>query len=495
MKKVAVTAFLFFLAGAYPAASGSLIPVIEHEEPGAAVQAIVSKASQAHLKGEATIPAAVLAEDQASGGIVTSIVQGLSESGRFIVVDRTQVEAAVVKSSRRGADLAQDVMNGLKLQALIIVRSWPMDGQDLLAVRIFYRKAVGEPETLLFSIRQENGRADRKQSQPSITPASIRLDPADSYDIPVTMRYMAILDLDRDGTVEYVFSDGKKLYLFRRDNSTWKSIWTGGAQDERHYYLDAADVNGNGKPEIVVAGMRSGKVVTTVYEASGGVVEAIAEISGFARILARPGSGPVLLRQDHDRNGYFTGTPRLVPWSAAGGFTDDEEFPLPRGVGLFDFVPARFGEQVPLLVATSSDDRATVYSRGALVWKSEELYWGAETVLVEESQDAYSVQRKKTIKSRLIALDLTGTGREYVIFPKNKKVLFGANEGAFHVLAWTGARLERMTSVQDLPGPVLDMQATGGVNKESFIYVLVQVEGGIFSGPSSRLLVYRVLVK
>ena len=112
---------------------------------------------------------------------------------------------------------------------------------------------------------------------------------------------------------------------------------------------------------------------------------------------------------------------------------------------------------------------------------------------MEESKDIYSTLRKVAIRGRLIAADLTGRGRGYVVFPKNKKVIFGPNEGAFHVFAWTGARLERIASLQDLPGPVLDMQAMSTAKDGSFIYVLSQVEGGMFSGPGARLLVYQVL--
>ncbi|OGW29657.1 MAG: hypothetical protein A2X56_08890 [Nitrospirae bacterium GWC2_57_13] len=491
MKKVVFFIFALTLIGAHPAETGTLFPVTEYATPDEAAQAVANRVTLLLHNAGANITAAVLAEDQVSDSIISGIVRRLSDSGRVIVIDRAQAGATMSKSTKNGTELAQEVMAQLKLQGLIVVRSWPGEGRDLLAVRIFTRSAAA-PETMLVALKQERGQEDGKKAQPLIAPAALRLELAANYELPIAARYMAVIDLEGDGVLEYAFSDGKRLYLYRRDNAAWKSIWTGDTGDDFHYYLDAGDMNGNERPEIFVVAMKAGKVVTTAYEEKGGAVQAIAEIPGFARVLARPGRGLSLLRQDFDKDTYFAGTPRIATWSA-GRYVEGEEFLLPKGIGLYDFVLADFGEQSPLLVSTESEGHAAVYSRGALVWKSEEWYRGAETVLVEESKDIYSTLRKVAIRGRLIAADLTGRGRGYVVFPKNKKVIFGPNEGAFHVFAWTGARLERIASLQDLPGPVLDMQAMSTAKDGSFIYVLSQVEGGMFSGPGARLLVYQVL--
>ncbi len=425
--------------------------------------------------------------------IVPGLVQRLTASGRFIVIDTAMATAFVKETAQEGPGLARKMLDAFNLDGVVALRAYPSEGKLLVTARIFSRQAAKPQDTIvaLLDLRTEAGTGARPLSAPAADKGT------SSPALPFPAIYIAAADLDGDGKLEYVFSDGERLHVLRLESAAWAEVWTeprgGLGAGARHIYLDVADINANNRPEIFVTFMRDKKALSAVFEARDGAYNKIAELPGFVRVVRYPGRGPVLVGQDHSEKGFFEGSPKEYSWSGKG-YAVGPELPLPKGVNLYGFAFADFGEARPLMIALDGKNRVRVYSQETLVWESREMYGAAETVAVEPDRDAfvYATEHEFTIKGRVAAADIDGDGKEEVILPKNIRGSFlgGVKSAEVHCLGWTGARLEQECVIKDVPGEVLDFQVIRQAGAGSRLIVLVQTKGGILSKPAARVVVY-----
>jgi hypothetical protein len=80
-----------------------------------------------------------------------------------------------------------------------------------------------------------------------------------------------------------------------------------------------------------------------------------------------------------------------------------------------------------------------------------------------------------------------------LVVAKNSAAEFlgGYKGGELEVLTWNGTRLEPRWNVKDLPGPILDIQASRPEKAGSQINGLVKVPGGLFSSDAVRVEKYQ----
>lgn len=424
--------------------------------------------------------------------VVSGLTRRLGATERFFVLDPAATTAFVREKKQAGSAMVAEMMRTFGLDAVVAVREYPSDGKPLVLARIFFGEDGRQSDTLVALLALPGVEAAGEK-----TPAQEQGRWVSAPDLPIAARYVATADLDADGAAEYVFSDGERLHVYRIESAGWRKVWAeerGGIKGGgKHLALDVADVNGNNRPEIFVTVMDGGKVSSSVFEAQGETFQRIAEIPGFLRVLSYPERGVVLIGQEYSENRFYAGTPLEYAWSGSG-YAAGAEFPLPKDVAPYGLAAADFGESSPLLVALDAKDRLRVYSRGTLVWESQEKYGATETTAVESTGDIYNVRQKVTIKGRIAVVDLDGDGKEDVLVPRNigASVFTAANEAEIHGLAWTGARLERTLRIKGLPGRILDFQALQTAAGMQII-VLVDINGGMFSKPATRLMTYTMM--
>jgi len=208
----------------------------------------------------------------------------------------------------------------------------------------------------------------------------------------------------------------------------------------------------------------------------------------------------MLIGQGYNAVSFFAGQPKHIVW-IDGKYVPSEEFPLPKGVGLYGFAYADMGDSGPFLVALDGNDHLQVYSNGAIIWKSEEKYpWVGNTVIrpvtgidamLTPSADI-DKSRKVKIGGRVVSRDLNGDGRDEILAPKNSGATFlsGHNASEFVDLGWTGARLEQRWNIKDIPGAVLDYQVIGQPGSAAQVLAIVMTPGGLFSADRYRLMRY-----
>ncbi len=433
--------------------------------------------------------------------ILQDMSQRLSDSGRFLVLENDKVTAFLKDRKQRDSSLIQEMNKSYNLDVVAAVSVYPSEGGKLLVTtRLFYADEARPLDTIV-AILDLKSKKEFAEIMPFFAPA--KEDKLSIPSLPFDAQFLAAADFEGSGSLQYAFSDGAKLHVFREEQTGWHEEWVEAASDEemQQINLDAADINGNGRPELFVTAVRKDKVFSYVLEYHDGIYQRIAEMPGFLRIMQYPGKGAILIGQDYNPRTFYAGQPKRYVWSN-GRYMVEAELPLPKGVKLYGFAFAAVGEPNPLLVTLDDKNRVLVYSGESLIWKSPEAYPSvglsvkkpviSSTAVISQSVAAAESGEKVRIAGRVLALDMNGDGREEIVLPANKgDSFFGTyTQADFMGLGWTGARLEQRWNIKDIPGAVVDFQILRRQGSGAQIIAIVKSSGGLFSASSVGVMSY-----
>jgi len=455
--------------------------------------------------------------------IIQELTERLNELGRLSVLENEKVSAFLKDRKQRDSSLIKEMGGAFGLDMVAAIEIYPSEkGKLLVTTRMFYTDDARPLDTITAMLDLTSKKEAFGEIKPFFAPVAPAKEGRSvtgekqsiSATLPVDVQLLAVADLDGTGALKYVVSGGSKIHIYRQESSGWLEEWSESLVGEiQQINLDVADINGNGRPEIFVTAMRDGKVISSVIEFQEGTYRHIAEVPGFLRVITYPHKQHILIGQSYDPKSFFAGKPRQYMWSD-GKYVPGEEFPLPKGLGLYGFMIADMGESKPFLVALNDKDQLVVYSKNNAIWKSEEKYpaiglaiikplTGPDAVFLKDA--AAQAEKmgnppivlgrdKAKIQGRVLALDINGNGREEIILPKNlgDTLISGYKEAEFVSLSWTGSRLERNLNIPDIPGVVLDFQIIRQQGSSTQIFALVNSFGGIFKSDSIRVLSYAV---
>lgn len=429
----------------------------------------------------------LIPEAGAHPGVISELAERLNDTGRFSVIEEAKVSAFLKARTERGAELARSASSSLGLDAAALVSMESSSGSLLVTVKLF----SGETGTLIGTISSKIEAALKTSTLADVRPFFAL--PTDGKDegpnIPFDAKLFVPADVNGDGVIEGVFSDGGRLHIYKEELSGWREVWSEldkGSAGNGHINIDISDINANGIPEIFVTAVNEGKVMSYVLEAGADGFRRIAEVPAFLRVVSYPGRGNILIGLDPAAAGQASIVKEYV-WSS-GAYIPGATFPLPEGVGLYGFVLADFGGKNIYLVARDSKDRLVVYLGTELVWKGQERYLGIDKALPSSLRSS----NNKSVKTRLIAADIDGDGKDEIIIQNNikRKVFMGFKSGEIHVLAWVDGGLVQKRVLTGLAGPVLDLavQRNAGLHLLS----LVREPAGLFTSSRTFVTYYRL---
>lgn len=452
--------------------------------------------------------------------IVKSLGERLNEFGRFNVLDQAKVDAFVRNSKTMGTIVVRELGQAFGLDAVISLGFYPSEGKLMATARIFYSDDASQLDTVVAMLDLKNTRKEPvAEVKPFFTP--MKEEKIVTSELPALAKFFTAGDFDGDGKLEYAFSDGERIHVYRNEPSGWREVWTetlaGGdkgavvmewqgqstvtqsALTLQHINLDSADINGNGRPEIFVTSLVNGKITSSVTEFQDGTYRRTAEVPGFLRTVSYPGKGTVLFGQGYDPVLFYEGPVKQYVWSN-GKYLAGEALPLPKGMPLYGWTYANLGESSPLLVVLDDDDHLLIYSQDSLVWKSAEPYPAVENFVYRPATGIGAVLHKQSdmdkgqrmrLRSKVLAADVNSDGKDEILLPKN---LTGAFIGGFSSaellgFGWTGQRLDPVWSVKDIAGPVIDFRyIQDGSGRR--VSALVRTKGGLFSKDRQQMMIY-----
>jgi hypothetical protein len=446
--------------------------------------------------------------------IIQRLAERLNELGRFSVLGNEKVAVFIKDRKERDSALVREMGTVFGLDAVISLAIYPSsDGKQMVTARIFYTEDASQLDTIVAMLDLKAGKQALGELRPFFVPLKEekRITPG----LPFIARYFVTGDFDGNGNLEYAFLDAARLHIYRLEPTGWREVWTetkpaaspsseDPAAGIQYINLDAADIDGDVRPELFITAMVNGKVTSYVVKFQDGTFRRVADVPGFLRIINYPGRGVILVGQDYDPVRFYSGTLRQYTWSG-GKYVPGPELPLPRGVTLYGFTFAYVGEQNPLLVVFDEEDRVIVYSKDVPLWRSAEQYTvvnayvykpvtGIAAALSKPAAESDNKNRRVRLPGRIVALDFNNDGRDEIILPKNIGESFlSAYSGAeLHGLRWTGARLDEVWDIKDLPGPVLDFQVIRQNQTAAQIITLVKIKGGFFSKDREQVMIFSV---
>lgn len=385
--------------------------------------------------------------------------QALKESGRLELLD----------TSLDSADDAQIIAEAKKLnaEAALILTAKEAEKEVLLRQRIVWAEdgaGFADREVRVDMTVVKELKSARNMLAPLASAGDVLL----FFDLPFSANLIASGDLDGDGSKELIVGSGRELRVYSLGGSLIPLYEHKGPGGDDYLWIDAMDVNGDGKDEIIVTAIRGrqvdttgdtmnavikdeGKVLSYVYERKGADLSLLWKGNVFLRVLPPLG----LIAQHYGEAEGFEG-PVFKMNYAAGSFTKGDVVKLPPGVDIYDFayIDGPDGERYTL--AYDNSGFLNLYnSDGLRVWQSREGYQGfrnsfrrsGPTVMVDRGE--WSVKDRLFVRSResfvVKRIPLASMARG-----------LGYKGSQIKTVWWTGLSMEENVLVDGISGGVMD---------------------------------------
>jgi TolB-like protein len=307
-------------------------------------------------------------------------------------------------------------------------------------------------------------------------------------------------DVDGDGKTELVLASPDTVYIHKWAEKGFKQLKI--YKDKRsahHVYVSVADLNGNGKAEIYVSNTGEADVSSFVLEWDGKDLIKIAEkVPWFLKVIDMPGRGKALVGQRREAGGSFLGD--VVFLNREGNrFEKGEPIPLHRFGNIFNFAFADFtGTGGIETVLLDFADYLRLYSTGSeQVWKSDEPIGGTYTFIKSDNQETY--KDHVFISSPIYITDVDEDGQKEVMVCKNTSKI-GRFLAKFR--DYSSGTLQFMTRDQVGLSTKWQTKKIGGAmvgyriadfdhdNLPELVIASVMTEERIYNDPRSRIIVY-----
>jgi hypothetical protein len=420
--------------------------------------------------------------------IADSYFRSLKETGRFDLLE-TDIETddpkEVIQEAKR-----------LKAEVALLLTSKTIESDTLITQRLFWvSDGVGFASTdtkldvaYVKEMKFGEGFFALKGEEPFI-----------KIDLPFNLKLLAVGDIDGDKRQEILLSTGKdiKIYLPGADlQPALGGTQIKGSKVDDHLWIDAIDLNKNGRDEIIITSMsrkietediyKNGRDEATLSSVrSGGVVSYIYELQGTEFVLLYKGNiflrkvGEELFAQAYSKDEGFTGDVFNLKWE--GEYKRGKSLSLPKGVNLYDFVYIDDPRTGRLILAYDNNGFLNLYDKDMRLWKSKTDTGGFLTTFKKSSSALPSDRGEWSMKDKLFLRN-----RE-VFIVKRIPLLemargIGYKRSQIINLWWNGLSMEEGVVIDNIKGSILDYAVVG-----EKIFVLVSPTLGLGIKPENIL--------
>jgi len=296
--------------------------------------------------------------------------------------------------------------------------------------------------------------------------------------LPFNLRLLAVGDIDGDNKQEMLLSTGKdvKIYLPGADlQPALGGIQIKGSKVDDHLWIDTIDLNKNGRDEIIITSMsrkfetediyKNGRDEVTLSSVrSGGVVSYIYELQGTEFVLLYKGNiflrkvGEELLAQAYSKDEGFTGDVFTLKWE--GEYKRGKSINLPKGVNLYDFVYIDDPRTGRLILAYDDKGFLNLYDKDMRLWKSKTDTGGFLTTFKKSSSALPTDRGEWSMKDRLFLRN-----REVLLVERIPLVEMargiGYKKSQIKNLWWNGLSMEEGVLIDNIKGSILDYAVVG----------------------------------
>jgi TolB-like protein len=330
---------------------------------------------------------------------------------------------------------------------------------------------------------------------------------------------MDIGDVNGDGLNELILIEETVISVYSFKEGTLARLAGYEAEDRtRFIWIDAADINGNGRAEIFASKATGSSISSVVLEMEGGKLKPVVnDSSWFYRVMDWPGLGKILLGQQRmvgSHTGevgltdafFVPGIFRLV-WK---GKDYEKEGALPllnlKGIYVFNFVVGRLGKDpTPFIVAVDWYEKLRLLTMtGEEIHKTSDYYGGTLNYVMTSDTTRHETLRRDSfyIPARLLITDVDKDGSNELIVNQNKSTTLGMTErlrafsdGKIVALTWDGVSFTPVWESRKLQGCLSSFQIKDLDNdaKDELVVSMIHDRGvSLLAKARSSIISYRL---
>ena len=396
---------------------------------------------------EIPIPLLFCQSKDISWRLADSYYRKIKETGRFTMIDtdlQTDDPSRVIEEARKlKADVALLLTANAGESGAVLVQRlfWVSDGTQLSEIK----------EDITDTLANKSAFGEK-----FLIPT--QADALLQFDLPVDAKLMTTGDVEGNSKDEIIFSNGKDVVFYTLGADLQPALGglrISGSSLDDHIWLDAVDLNKNGKDEIIITSMRGKEVVSYIYELKDSEFVLLFKDNVFLRRL---GNG--LIAQAYSRTDGFDGNVYDIAWEN-GKYRKGNPLNLPKGVNIYDFTYAEDPQAGRLTVAYGEDGHLAVYdSKNVMLWESKTGNGGFLTTFQKYSPSAMTDRGKWSVKDRLFVRHNTIMTVQRVPLLTMMKGL-GYRKSRILGLRWNGLSMAESVLVDDIGGPVFDYLVSG----------------------------------
>jgi hypothetical protein len=328
--------------------------------------------------------------------------------------------------------------------------------------------------TKILGRRPAVGRAPGSARSPIIQSREGILDQglARSQTFPFEVKGVDVGDVDGDKKNELVVMDSNSLSIFKYNGeklTLFQKLEL--APGNNFLTLDVADVNQNGRAEIIVTNMVDDNLRSFILEFEEKQFKKIADTSGwFFRVMEHPKEGPILMAQIMDSEGMISGPIYRMVWKKSS-FERGPKMSFPPDTKLFGLamIEAKTAGVLDTLIIDNFGKLRILGPKGDYVWSSSDYFGGTDNFYETRKKKIEGYNKNDSplyrvyIPGRILVRDLDGDGTHELIINRNignaafeRAKTF--EKGEVFNMAWDENMFIKNWQTRELSGYIADYQ-------------------------------------
>lgn len=220
--------------------------------------------------------------------------------------------------------------------------------------------------------------------------------------------------------------------------------------------LDAADIDGDGKDELIVSAMGDDAPASYVYKFNGKEFKSLWNGPAFLRVIDGK-----LYGQAFSKQGGFKGPIFPVLWDKGDNYIGTPALDAPPGSTLYSFYPVSNAGEKSYFTYNSAGYLVLKDSKGMQLWASKDIYNITEGVKEHDANPLENLQYEPEFMDRMTSLgDSVLTIKKVPIVAQFKKL--GNYTSQMYRAFPVGASVSESRIVEGIPGTVLDHMLVDG---------------------------------